>query len=117
MVKLKNIFISSIHQNAGKTTLALGLYKMFRERKLKTSFLKPVGQQTVTVQDHDIDKDTYLIGEVYHCRKQLKEMSPVTIGHGFTEKYIFQPKKEELQNKILSAFKTLTARKDAIIIE
>ena len=31
---LKNIFISAIHQNAGKTTLALGLFKNFQERKI-----------------------------------------------------------------------------------
>ena len=37
MKKLKNIFISAIHQNAGKTTLALGLYKNFQERKIRTA--------------------------------------------------------------------------------
>jgi hypothetical protein len=29
MKKLKNIFISAIHQNAGKTTLALGFVIIF----------------------------------------------------------------------------------------
>src|SRR3989338_11669027 len=70
---LKNIFISSIYQNAGKTTLSLGLYKAFTEKGLATAFMKPVGQQTVTVHAHDIDKDTYLIGEVYRWRKKFKE--------------------------------------------
>ena len=57
--KLKNVFISSIYQNAGKTTVSLGLYKLFQEKGLKPAFIKPVGQQTVKVNDEDIDKDTY----------------------------------------------------------
>jgi BioD-like phosphotransacetylase family protein len=57
--RLKNIFISAIHQNAGKTTLSLGLFKNFQERKLKTAFMKPVGQETVTYEENSIDKDTY----------------------------------------------------------
>lgn len=114
---LKNVFISSIYQNAGKTTIALGLYKVFTEKGLATAFMKPVGQQTVTVHAHDIDKDTYLMGEVYHCRRQYKEMSPVTIGPGFTEKYILDPQREALRGRIEKSFKNLTKNKDAIIIE
>jgi len=114
---LKNIFISAIHQNAGKTTLALGLFKDFQERKIKTAFMKPVGQETVSHEEKAIDKDTYLIGEVYHCKKHILDMSPITVGHGYTEKYILQPQKEELQDKILRSFKTVTHGKDAIIVE
>ena len=101
---LKNIFISAIHQNAGKTTLALGLFKNFQERKIKTAFMKPVGQETVTYEEKSIDKDTYLIGEVYHCMKHIKDMSPITVGHGYTEKYILEPQKQQLQDKILEIF-------------
>jgi BioD-like phosphotransacetylase family protein len=117
MKKIKNIFISSIYQNAGKTTVSLGLYKIFQERGLKPAFLKPVGQQTVTVDQTDVDKDSYLMGEVYRCRKRLKDMSPVTIGPGYTEQYIFNPQNEVLRNRILSSFNKLTKGKDSIIIE
>ena len=115
--QLKNIFISAIHQNAGKTTISLGLFKSFQERKFKTAFMKPVGQETVSYEDKSIDKDTYLIGEVYHCKKHIKDMSPVTVGKGYTEKYILNPQKEELQSRILKSFKTITKGKDAIIVE
>jgi len=117
MKKLKNIFISAIHQNAGKTTLALGLYKNFQERKIRTAFMKPVGQETVTFGAGPVDKDSYLIGEVYHCTKRINDMSPVTVGRGYTEKYILNPQKEVLQEKILRSFRTLTKGKDAIIVE
>ena len=114
---LKNIFLSSIYQNAGKTTISIGLFQALRERNLKTTFLKPVGQQVVRVKDSSVDKDSYLIGEIYGRGRKLKEMSPVTIGPGYTEKYIMNPHKDELQNKILKSFASLTKGKDAIIVE
>jgi BioD-like phosphotransacetylase family protein len=114
---LKNIFISAIHQNAGKTTLSLGLFKNFQERKIKTAFMKPVGQETITYEEKAIDKDTYLIGEVYHCMKHIKDMSPITMGRGYTEKYILEPQKQQLQDKIFKSFQTITRGKDAIIVE
>ena len=115
--QLKNIFISSIYQNAGKTTVSLGLYKAFREMKLKTAFMKPVGQEVVKIGGSNIDKDSYLIGEVFRTGKKFKEMSPVTIGRGYTEKYILNPHKEKLKIAIEKAFKNLSLRKNAIIVE
>ncbi len=114
---VKKIFLSSIHQNAGKTTIALGLYNMLKGRKVKTAFMKPVGQQYVHVGEYDIDKDSYLISSIYHYRKNIKAMSPVTIGKGFTEKYVFNPHSEDLRSKILQSFNSLVRGKDAIIIE
>ncbi len=117
MRKIKKIFISAIHQNAGKTTISIGLYKTFKEHKLRTAFMKPVGQEFVMADDLAVDKDSYLIGEVYRCQKRLKDMSPITIGRGYTEKYIFNPQKEVLQTKIAKSFNNLIKGKDAIICE
>jgi BioD-like phosphotransacetylase family protein len=117
MKKIKSVFISSIGQNVGKTTVSLGLYQVFQERGLKPAFLKPVGQQTVSVGQLDVDKDSYLMGEVYRCRDRLKEMSPVTIGPGYTEKYISNPQQELLRDRILSSFTSLIRGKNSIIIE
>jgi len=113
---MKNIYISSIYQNAGKTTISLGLYKLFRERKLKPAFMKPVGQQTVSAGNLDVDKDSYLLASVYKC-KNLKEMSPVTIGRGYTEKYILSPRKTDLKAEILTAYQKLVRGRGSIIVE
>ena len=97
--------------------MSLGLYKALKDKRYKTTFLKPVGQEVVSVGDMKLDKDSYLIGEVYRLGSKLKEMSPVTIGRGFTEKYINKPQKEQIQQKIQKAFQSLTKGKDAIIVE
>ena len=79
--------------------------------------MKPIGQKVVKIKDEQVDKDSYLIGEVYHCWQRFKEMSPVTLERGFTEKYIFNPQKDHLRNKILKSFENLSKKKDAIIVE
>ncbi len=115
--KIKSVFLSSIYQNAGKTTMALGLCKIFKERRLKTTFMKPVGQQFLTVNRIHVDKDSYLISEVYHFHRMSKEMSPITVGKGFTEKYILNPQKEVLRKAIMDSYQKLSAGMDTIIIE
>lgn len=117
MANLKNIYISSIYQNAGKTTVTLGLYNIFLEKALKTAFMKPVGQQTVDVRGQKIDKDTYLIAKVFACKDKLQDMSPVTVGKGYTEKYIFHPEHEVLSTRIQASYQKIIKDKDAIIIE
>lgn len=97
--------------------MSLGLYQALKTRKLRTTFMKPIGQQFVNVGDLSVDKDSYLIGEVFKLGKKLKEMSPVTIGRGYTEKYIFNPNKAAHERKIVRAYESLIKRKDAIIVE
>jgi len=113
----KNIFLSSIHQNAGKTTVSLGLYQALKEREIRTAFMKPVGQEVVNVGDRHIDKDSYLIGEVFRTARCFRDMSPITIGRGYTEKYILNPHKDKLQKSIQKSFQSLIKRKEAIIVE
>lgn len=117
MKKIKNVFLSAIYQNAGKTTIALGLYKLFKDRGLKAAFMKPIGQKVVMVGHQSVDKDSYLMGEVYHCWQRFKDMSPITVGRGFTEKYIFHPQREPLRQEIMRAFHKLSRGKDVMIVE
>jgi len=114
---LINVFVSSIGQNAGKTTISLGLYKAFQSCRARITFMKPVGQEFVNVKGLNVDKDSRLIGRVYHIHKNLKDMSPVTIGRGFTEAYIVHPRPQKLQKAIREAFQRLIKNKNAIIIE
>lgn len=117
MPQIKNLYLSAIHQNAGKTTIALGLYHQFQERRLKASFLKPVGQKVLSIGKQDIDKDSYLISKVYHCQGRIKDMSPITVGRGFTEKYIFHPNHDFLHKEIRHSFDKLSRGTDVMIVE
>lgn len=115
--RFRNVFLSSIRQDSGKTMVSLGLYRVLLDKKIKTSFIKPVGQKYVSVGDLNIDKDSYLIGEVFKCSQKFKEMSPVTIGRGYTEKYIMSKKKDPLKDRIMKSFKSIVKGTDAVIVE
>jgi len=97
--------------------VSIGLYKALRDKKLKTTFMKPVGQQYVNVKNMHIDKDSFLISKVFRSGRNLKDMSPITIGRGYTEQYILKPHKQKLKEKIESAFKRVIKGQDAIIVE
>ena len=116
MKPIKNVYLSAIHQNAGKTTIALGLYKIFKDRGFKAAFMKPVGQKIISLRHKNVDKDCYLIGEIYHCWR-FKDMSPVTVGRGFTERYIQKPHENILRNQILKSFKALSKNHNMMIVE
>jgi BioD-like phosphotransacetylase family protein len=79
--------------------------------------MKPVGQKYVNVGDLHIDKDSYLFNEVFHCSRRIKDMSPVTIGRGYTEQYIFNPQAETLRNEIIQSFDNPKKGKEAFIVE
>ena len=114
---MKKIYLSAIHQDTGKTTISLGLYKIFKEMKLKPAFIKPVGQQYVDVGKHHIDKDSYLIKQIFHCHEKIKDMSPITVARGFTEEYILHPDKKVLERGILNSFKNIKKKRNIVIIE
>ena len=113
----RKIYLSAVKQDTGKTTLALGLFHHFMERGLKTAFIKPVGQKYVEVGNERVDKDSFLINTLYHCHDRVRDMSPVTVGRGFTEEYIFNPRRDDLSTSLLASFRRVSEGKDIVIIE
>ena len=44
---MKSLFIATMRQNDGKSTLSLGLLLALRKKMLKAGFMKPVGQPEI----------------------------------------------------------------------
>lgn len=114
---VKRLFVGATRQNDGKTMVSMGLYQAFQKRFSPISYIKPVGQQYHEVDGEKIDKDTILFQSVYDIKDPLKAMSPVAVPRGFTEDYIRNPRPEELQQKILSGFDTVSQNKNFVLIE
>ena len=114
---IKRVYLSAILQDCGKTTMSLGLLKAFIERKLKPAFIKPVGQKYVEVGAARVDKDSYLVNKIYRCSRSVPDMSPVTVGRGFTEDYIMRPDPSDLRRKILDSFGRVIEGRDIAVIE
>lgn len=114
---MKKIFIAATKQNDGKTTLSLGLVRNFQERFKKVCFIKPIGQRYLEEEGLKIDEDSILIEEVCGIKCGLKDMSPIAVEKGFTEKYIAHPDEKLISRQIKDSFKRISKESELIVIE
>jgi len=114
---MKKIFIAATKQNDGKTTVSLGLVANFQRRFKKVAFIKPIGQRYLEEDGLRIDEDSLLIEEVCGIKCGLKDMSPIAVEKGFTEKYIGKPDKKFISKQIKEAYRRVSMGQDLVVIE
>ena len=113
----KKIFIAATQQNDGKTTVSLGLIAAFKKRFERIGFIKPIGQRYLMEQGYKVDEDSVLIEEVFGIRCNIKDMSPVAIDKGFTERFIEKGADEDYAKLIKDSFEKVAKDNDLVIIE
>jgi len=89
------IFVAATRQHVGKTSVSLALTAGLKKRFENVGFIKPVGQQHLTVKSQEtgeevrVDKDVKLVREHFKLHHlDYKDMSPVIIPPGYTRDYI-----------------------------
>jgi phosphate acetyltransferase len=118
MPRHKGIFIAATGQNVGKTTICLALTAALKKRYGNIGYIKPVGQQHVSIDGINVDKDVVLIKQHFQLSASWEEMSPVIIPQGFTRKYLDGEISEEiLLAKIRLAAQIVASKRDFILIE
>ena len=116
----KKIFIAATMQNDGKTTVSLGLTAALKKYFSKISFIKPIGQRYLIEQGYKVDEDSVLIEAVFGIKCNacnIKDMSPIAIEKGFTERYIEKGPEEDYAARIKNAFEHVPSGSDLVIIE
>lgn len=113
----KKIFIAATQQNDGKTTVSLGLIALLKKRFARIGFIKPIGQRYLMEQGYKVDEDSVLIEEVFGIRCNIKDMSPVAIERGFTERFIEKGPSEDYAKQITDAYERIAKDSDLVIIE
>ena len=113
----KQVFVAATRQNDGKTMVSLGLFNAICKRFNKVSYMKPVGQQYIVVDDKKVDKDAVLFHSVYNLQDEFHDISPIAVPKGFTQNYIDTPNKEKYHNQLLHSYDNLTKNKDFLLIE
>ncbi len=109
---MKKVFIAATSQNDGKTTVSLGLICNFQKEFKKIGFIKPIGQRYLEEEGQKIDEDSLLIEEVCGIKCGLKDMSPIAVEKGFTEKYITRPDRESITRQIKGALRRVSKRQN-----
>ncbi|MGB2599707.1 MAG: AAA family ATPase [Candidatus Omnitrophota bacterium] len=115
--RARRIYIAATRQNTGKTTMSLGLIAVLRKRFDKIGFIKPVGQRYLVEEGHKVDEDSVLINRVFNLHSSLKDMSPVAVSRGYTEKFISGKILGHAADDIREAFDRIAENKDVVIIE
>lgn len=113
----KKIFIAATMQNDGKTTVSLGLIAALKKRFGRIGFIKPIGQRYLLEQGYKVDEDSVLIEEVFGIKCNIKDMSPIAIDRGFTERFIEKGAEEDHAKQITDAYEHVAADNDLVIIE
>jgi dethiobiotin synthetase len=119
------IFVAATKQHVGKTTTSLALMSGLQKRFPKVGFIKPVGQQHVTVHSETlgkeirVDKDICLLKEQFHLDHiDYQHMSPVIIPRGYTKKYIDgEISYDEQLKDIEHAFQKVSEASDVVLLE
>ncbi|CCB86215.1 MULTISPECIES: phosphotransacetylase family protein [Parachlamydia] len=114
-----SVFIASTGQNIGKTTLCLGIISGLKKRYSKVGFIKPIGQQHVTIEGNvTVDKDVILFKNAFQLEDPWADMSPVIIPQGFTRDFIEGKVTEEgMTQKIKHSFQKISKANDYTIVE
>ncbi|MCM8782895.1 MAG: AAA family ATPase [Candidatus Omnitrophica bacterium] len=114
---MKKIFIAATQQNDGKTTLSLGLMLNLKDSFSSIGFIKPIGQRYLVEEGLKVDEDSVLIEEVFGLKERLKDMNPVAVERGFTERYILHPDRESISLQIKNSFEHISRGSELMIIE
>ncbi|MFA5093496.1 MAG: AAA family ATPase [Candidatus Omnitrophota bacterium] len=114
---MKKIFIAATKQNDGKTTVSLGVIRNLQQKFSKVGFIKPIGQRYLEEEGLKIDEDSILIEKVCGIKSGLKDMSPIAVEKGFTEKYIVKPDKNNISKQIEDSFRRISKNQDLVVIE
>jgi BioD-like phosphotransacetylase family protein len=114
---MRKIFIAATKQNDGKTTVSLGIIRNLQQKFGKVGFIKPIGQRYLEEEGLRIDEDSILIEKVCGIKSGLKDMSPIAVEKGFTEKFIAKPDKKNISKQIQDAFRRVSKNQELVVIE
>jgi BioD-like phosphotransacetylase family protein len=114
---VKRIFIAATRQNIGKTTVALGLISVLKDRFRNIGFIKPVGQRYMVENGHKVDEDAILMDRIFNFGSSIKDMSPIAVERGYTERFIDGLIKTDAPKEIREAFIRVSEGRDVVIIE
>ncbi|ETV77793.1 hypothetical protein H257_08633 [Aphanomyces astaci] len=116
----KAVYVAATRQHVGKTSTCLGLLQGLTNRFDHIGFLKPVGQQSVLVENNvRVDKDVRVAKEIFGLdRCDYADMSPVVIPPGYTRDYLDGKISLESQlSKIRTSFDRIASQNEFTVVE
>lgn len=118
------VYVAATRQHVGKTSTCLALLSGLQKRFNRVGFMKPVGQQSLKVQNKagdwiNIDKDAVLVKEHFGLdHLEYQHTSPVLIPKGYTRDYLDGKIRMEHQEALVQeAYRAIRSTSDVILCE
>ncbi len=112
------IYIAGSDMNAGKTTFSLGLISWLEEHQEGgTSFMKPMGQKTTTVDGKTVGEDTFLVNSSLGLDISFGYTAPFAMSSGLSEKFLAEGHPSDIEKKIMKAYRHLKSTSDMVVVE
>jgi len=108
------IFIASNTGYAGRTFISLGIAMKLIEQGYKVGYIKPIGSTPVKKGKDVYDADALFIKETLELEEPFEVVSPYVQTYE-SQTLLFDNKQDDVQARIMAAFKTL-ANRDFVII-
>jgi len=112
-----NLFVSASEPYSGKVLVSLGIMSMIERNISNVGFFRPVAHPYVLVgtDTQVVDRDVYLMHEVFRLDCEMSEMYGVTSQEA--ESMLAAGKEQALHEKILAAYKKLEEKVDFVLCE
>ena len=117
---MNGLFVAATKQHIGKTTVSLSIVNGLKQMFDRVGFIKPVGQQHVTVDDTVVDKDVALFKKYFSLSCQYSDMSPIIVDRPYTRKFIDNDCNDLLESqieKIKKSYQNISNESDFIVVE
>ena len=118
------VYVAATRQHVGKTSTSLALLSGLQKRFDQVGFMKPVGQQSLQVEDNSgnlisVDKDAVLVKEHFNLNHlNYENMSPVLIPPGYTRNYLDGKIRLEHQEALVNnAYEEISETSQIILCE
>lgn len=111
-------FIASTRESTGKTSIALALARLARERGDSVGYMKPKGTRLQSNVGKTLDADPMLARELLDLDAEMHDLEPIVYSPTFVESAIRgRETAAELETRLETAFDTLSADHEELFVE
>jgi len=112
------LFFISNQPFSGKSSICVGVGKIFAERGLKVGYMKPLGTLPARLGDIITDEDAQYISDILNLKEDLENITPVVLTQQCDREGLKDPDfSKGFMDKIEGAYKKIQENKDIVIIE
>ncbi|MDI3539688.1 MAG: uncharacterized protein PWQ52_811 [Methanolobus sp.] len=113
---MASILVSSSEEYSGKSSICMGLGKIFQNKGYVIGYMKPVGNLLINVYGSLVDEDSESIKQLLGLQDPSELITPVYLTDSLINDTLTGIRKD-LDNKLREAYARISEGKDIVIIE